>query len=422
MGYVLFLVYTVLFCWLLIKSRFVSDAGLSTLIIISLFLLKVITGCLHSWILVHVGITSATDTLTFHKEGLIEYHLLFNDPAAYFSNFFHSNYPTGYGEFFSSSNSYWNDLTSNLLIKFLSVCDIFSGGNFYVNVLFYNYVTFFGAIALFRVFNAVYANKQYLLIGTCFLLPSLLFYSSNIHKEGLIYAAIGIAVFNIYIALHTTGFTIRRVTYIAVSLIFIFLQRNYILLALLPAAFAWIIAVLKKYNPLVIFVITYTVGAFIFFNASSLSATFNLPSLVIKKQWDFEHLGKSTTYISLNTLEPTFKSFAINTPQAINHSLLRPYLTDIKLSVALLPLAVELILYELLLILFIFFRYKTVIQDSFILFGLFFSISILLIIGYTIPVIGGIVRYRSIYLPFLITPIVCNINWQKVKAIFQIKK
>lgn len=422
MGYVLFLIYLVLFCWLLTKSRFVSNSGLAPQIIIALFLIKVIAGCLYLWILNRIGITSATDTLTFHSEGLIEYHLLFSDPKEYISNFFHSNYNTGYGDFFSSTNSYWNDLTSNLIFKFLSICDVFSFGNYYVNVIFYNYVIFFGAIGLYRVFNAVYVNKNNLLIGTCFLLPSLLFFSSTIHKEGLIHAAVGIAVFNIYTVLQEGGFAPKRIIYILAALIFIFLQRNYVLLALLPAAFAWILSIVKKYPPLITFLITYIIGALIFFNASRLSSTINLPSLVTKKQWDFKNIGPASTSILLDSLAPIFKSFVVNAPQAINHSLLRPYFTDIKLSKALFPLSLELFFYEVLLLLFIFFRKKTGTPDPFVLFSLFFSLSILLIIGYTIPIIGAIVRYRSIYFPFVITPMICNTNWGKIKALLTNKK
>lgn len=422
MGYVLFLIYLVLFCWLLTKSRFAINAGLSSKILISLFLVKVAAGCLNSWIQVKMGVQGNSDTYNFQSEGLIEYHLLFNDPKEYISNIFRSNYKTGLGEFFSSANSYWNDLSSNLIIKLLSIFDIFSFGNFYVNVIFYNYFTFLGAIGLYRVFNVVYLNKSYLLIGTCFLLPSLIFYSSNIHKEGLIYAAVGAMVFNMHTALNKACFTPRRIIYIVVSLIFIFLQRNYVLLALLPAAFAWILSIVKKYPPLITFLITYIIGALIFFNASRLSSTINLPSLVTKKQWDFKNIGPASTSIPFDSLAPTFKSFVVNAPQAINHSLQRPYFTDIKLSKALFPLSLELFFYEVLLLLFIFFRKKTGTPDPFVLFSLFFSLSILLIIGYTIPIIGAIVRYRSIYFPFVITPMICNTNWGKIKALLTNKK
>lgn len=363
--------------------------------------------------------SSLPDTLVFHREGLIEYHLLFTNPKDYFSNLFYSGYGTGYGGLFSSANSYWNDLTSNLIIKFLSLCDIFSFGNYYVNVIFYNYVIFFGAIGLYRVFDMVYANKKYQLIATCFLLPSLLFFSSTIHKEGLIYAAIGVAVFNIQTALYKTGFTARRIIYISFALCFIFLQRNYVLLAFLPAAFAWMLSVIKKYPGWLTFITTYTAGAILFFAAGELSPKLNLPRKVSQKQWDFKQLQIPSTYIIIDSLAPTFKGFASNAPQALNHSLLRPYFADNKLSMSLLPFSVELFIYEMLVLLFIFVGNKTGTQNPFILFCLFFSLSILLIIGYTVPIIGAIVRYRSIYLPFILTPIVCSIKWQRIKNTLQ---
>lgn len=420
MSYVLFLIYLVLFSWLLTKSRFIINSGISSKVIVALFVVKVITGCLNVWILMRTS--NMPDTMVFHKEGLIEYNLLFSNPKEYIHNFFQSNYSSGYGELFSSTNSYWNDLTSNIIIKFLSVCDIFSFGYYNVNVIFYNYAIFFGAIALYRVFDMVYINNKWILITTCFLLPSLIFFSSTIHKEGLIFAAIGIAVFNIYTALHKTGFTVRKIIYISLALVFIFFQRNYVLLAFLPASFAWILSELKKFPALITFIIIYIAGALFFFNARLLSPKLNLPEMVSKKQEAFRLIPSASTTIKIDSLAPTFKSFAVNAPQALNHSLLRPYFSDYKLSHSLLPLSVELFFYEILFFLFIFFRKKTVVKDSFILFGLFFSITVLLIIGYTVPVIGAIVRYRSIYLPFILTPIICTVNWKKLQGFTVIKK
>lgn len=420
MSYVLFLIYLLLFSWLLTKSRFVMNAGLAPEIIISLFIIKVLTGCLHAWILLRIS--SVADTAIFHKEGLAEYHLLFTHPGEYFTNLFQSGYSTGYDGLFSSTNSYWNDLTSNLIIKFLSVCDIFSFGHYYVNVIFYNATIFFGAIGLYRVFQAVYPGRQYLLIATCFLLPSLLFFSSTIHKDGIILATIGVAVFNIYQAIHVSGFTLKGVIYIVFALVLMFLQRNYVLLAFLPAAFAWILCVVKKYPPLKTFIVTYIIGAILFFTAGLLSPALNLPEKVTNKQWAFNHLPTPATYIKVDSLSPNFMGFVQNSPQALNHVLLRPAFSDIHLSPSLIPLVIELFCYQLLLLAFIFYRDKAVAINPFILFGYFFAFTVLLLIGYTIPVLGAIVRYRSIFLPFVLTPFICAINWNKIKTSFKIKK
>jgi len=45
-----------------------------------------------------------------------------------------------------------------------------------------------------------------------------------------------------------------------------------------------------------------------------------------------------------------------------------------------------------------------------------------LFIGYIMPNLGSIVRYRSVYLPFLITPMLCRIDWKKLLAVFKLKK
>ena len=413
MSYVLFFIYLSVFAWLLTKIRFVTNTGLSTKIIIGLFVLKVLTGCVYALIMMQSN--SLADTIFFHNEGFKEYHLLINDPKQYVTNFFHSSYQNGYDGLLSSKNSYWKDLQGNMIIRFLSICNIFSFGNYYINVIFYNFVVFFGGIGLYRVYNSLYSNKNYLLVGTCFLLPSLLIYTSTIHKEGLIYAAIGIVVYNMYALLHKNGFSWVRLIYIGLTMIFIFLQRNYVLLAMLPAILAWMVATKKKNFPLLSFFIIYFLGIIIFFTAHFLSPKLNLPQSIISKQLDFQKFTAASTYVQLDTLQPNFKSFVLNAPQAFAHGLLRPFFTDIKLSASLLPLAFEVFLYEIIFILFIFFRDRKLSNQPFIYFGIFFGISILLIIGYTIPIIGAIVRYRSIYLPFLITPIICTIDWQKVK-------
>ncbi|CAN5156127.1 hypothetical protein BH20BAC1_BH20BAC1_21050 [soil metagenome] len=46
----------------------------------------------------------------------------------------------------------------------------------------------------------------------------------------------------------------------------------------------------------------------------------------------------------------------------------------------------------------------------------FFSLSMFVIIGYTIPILGAITRYSSIFFPFLIIPILGSINWEKIAS------
>ncbi len=66
------------------------------------------------------------------------------------------------------------------------------------------------------------------------------------------------------------------------------------------------------------------------------------------------------------------------------------------------------------LLIFLFWRVKTKPSSPFLYFCLFFSFSILLTIGYTVNFLGAIVRYRSLIIPFLVVPMIAQINWEKV--------
>src|SRR5690606_30923831 len=107
-------------------------------------------------------------------------------------------------------------------------------------------------------------------------------------------------------------------------------------------------------------------------------------------------------------------------PQAINHSLMRPYVTEIE-SFNYVPFAIEIILVEILLLLFIFYREKMDQINPLVCCIIFFSLTFLLIIGYTIPIMGAIVRYRSIYFIFLLIPVLCLTDWNSVRRTINIK-
>ena len=420
MSYFLFVAYLLLCCWVLCKIKFIVNAGLSKKIIVILFITKVFAGVFAGW-LYHTH--PDADTWLYHKDALKEYYLLFTHPKEYFTNLFVSNYKDTYGGFFRSSNSYWNDLKDNFIIKLISIFDIFSFGNYYINVIIYNFLIFFGNIALFKVFSAAYKSRSLLLVVLCFLLPSFLFFSSTIHKDGLIMAAIGIILYIINALLSGDKWSAKKIIALFFAVLLTFMLRNFVIIALLPAITAWIISKKTKFHPLYIYSGIYFCCIILFFLVPKIIPVIDLPQAVVNKQESFFELERARSFIETDTLHPTLNSFVTIAPQSLNHSFLRPYITDGKKMTFLYPLAFELIIYEIILLIFIFFRKKNKNNDSsFILFGLFFTVSLLLITGYITPVLGALVRYRSIYLPFLIAPLLMNINYKKISTVLSIKK
>jgi hypothetical protein len=419
----LFIIYLSLICWLLTKINFVKNAGIDPKLLMGLFLLKVAAGIAIGWVsLNYYG--AGNDYWDINKYSWKEYQLLINDPKEYFTNIFKSHYENGYTNIFDSYASYWNDLRNYIVIKFISIIDIFTRGNYYVNSIFFGFLGFLGHIGLYRVFISIYKNKQQLVIIGCFLLPSMLYFSSGIHKDSVIFYAVGMVCYYFHDCFSNNVYHFKRILTIIFLLLLIFLIRNFIFLAILPALTAFFISIKKKWSPFRTFVISYAITGFLFFNISSVFPSINLPETIAGRQWDFKNqpwMPIANTDIYLNILYPNFRSFLNNTPQALNHSLMRPYITEPS-SRMLLPFAIELFAYQVLLILFLLFNEKTAPTPPFIYFGLFFSLVVFLNIGYTIPNIASLIRYRSLYLPFVITPLLCLTNWQKIISLFQFKK
>ncbi len=414
LNYLLFASYLIILSALILRVPFIKNAGISSGNLLTLFLLKMLAGIAIGWISIHIygpG-NDYWDTNDYARE---EYQLLQTNPLRYLSNLFTSDYPGGYAGMFSAGNSYWNDLKGNIVIKLVSVFDIFSRGDYYINSLFFNFLVFFGHVILYRLFSKLFPGKRRLIIIGCFLLPSTLYFTSGIHKDGLVFLMTSILLYSVHGSLLKGSFNFKRNCLIVISLLFLFLLRNFVCLALLPALFAWILSSKTKWPAIPVFAAVYLIAGLLVFNVNNILPGLKPLEIITAKQAEYMKLEKAATQIPLTPLQPTFGSFASNAVEAANHSLLRPYILELPVR-SLLPLNIELLCYQVLAILLVFFYQKDVSQHRkpIMLFILFFTLSVFLMIGFIVPNLGSLVRYRSLYFPLIITPVLCLLNWEKL--------
>jgi hypothetical protein len=408
-----------LFAWLVTKVKFFNRTGLSQPQLIIIFLLKVMAGIFYGWIgLYYGGLAQMQDTWSFHLNSIQEYHLLFTDPKEYLSNLFHNPYENGVSNFFETTDSYWNDLKGNLFIKILSVFDVLSFGHYYVNVIFYSFITLFGAIAIYRVMTDAFPGKKMPVLLATFLVPSFLYWTSGIHKEGLIFTGISLIIYSIYFGTKEKKFGFKRILCLASGLLLVLALRNFLIVILVPAIIAWLMANRRPKYSLAIFSSLYLLFGILFFNARYINPKLDFPQAVVNKQQEFKKLIGGGSTIPMNDLEPTAASFFKNTPQAINLSTLRPYPGDVR-HILSLAAAVEINALLLIFVLFLFWRNKDKGNTSknFLYFCVFFSMTLLLAIGFSVNNLGAIVRYRSIIMPLLVIPMVAQINWTQLGSI-----
>lgn len=421
LNYLLFVVYLVVLCWLLLRLPVIQSLGLDKKTVLALFLCKIVAGIAIGWVSIHIY-GPGNDYWDLNDAAWKEYQLLITNPGTYFSNIFSSGYPDGYGGLFSSFDSYWNDLKGNLLIKLVSLFNIFSRGDYYINSLFFNFIIFFGHVVFYKLFVAVFKERKWLVVVGCFLIPSTLYFTSGMHKDGLVFLLLAVLIYCVYLWLQQNKLTVKRLLLIVICSILLFVVRNYIFISLSPALLAWVISQKTKWKPALVFLAVYFIAGLLVFNVDVVFPKIKPLDIIITRQTEFFKLPHTETSISLTPLQPTCKSFAANAPQALNHLLLRPYLWELPVQ-TIMPLNIELFICQLLLLLYILYhkKIKENPASSLIFFLVFFCITIFLLIGYIVPNLGSLVRYRAVYLPLIITPLLCLIQWEKVPLLNKIK-
>ncbi len=407
----LFILYFLGFGYLLTRIKFVAGTGLGSLTILLLFAIKVAAGLVLGYISIYL-FNGLTDYQATNNYGIQEYHSLVNTPQTFFTDLFQSNY-NGKGGFFGSGNSYWNDLRFNIIYKVLAIVNIFSRGNYFINSLFFNFVSFVCSFALYKVFIHIYPTKKWGVIAGCFLLPSTLYFSSGIHKDLIVLAALSVFFYAVYFSL-LRGFTAKKIIYIIFSLLTILVVRNFIAVILLPCALVWIVCNKYRFPVIKGFAFLFIAGIVGLFALQYLFKKTDPLNIVVSKQQAFFSLVKAKTDYKMDSLQPTLKSFVQETPGALRRSFLSPYPGEFNHFYMSL-FALEITAYWILfLFVLLFYRKSLFLKNEFILFGIVFTFLIFLFTGYIATNAGALVRYRSIYLPFFITPLLCSIDWQQI--------
>ena len=115
-----------------------------------------------------------------------------------------------------------------------------------------------------------------------------------------------------------------------------------------------------------------------------------------------------------DSLQPHFADYVKQLPRAVNHAFLRPYIWESGNILYLLP-ALELVAIFGILAAFLLYGPARVRFMPSLTFGIVVAFTMLLVLGYTVPILGALVRYRSLYIPFLLIPMMAGTDWRKLQ-------
>jgi len=385
----LFILYSIACGYGLVKLPWVRKTGIRPPVLLALFVLHVAVGCLHN-VIAWRYYPGHGDIWDDYQWSLVLRKWLLTDPNR-----------------FLLFNSKWTYVTHNGIIFIQLLFNFFSADNIYINTVLFNFFLFLGNAGLYQVFRRHFPADP-LTALTAFLLPSTLFWTSCIHREGVIYLLLGLFFYEFDRVRQARS----RIFALMLFLLLLYFRFT-IALLLLPALLA---GLLTEQH----FALKYRLIPAAALAAAILIIPLAFPALthlvitgLTGWQAEFQVLeGHSRLY--LPSLDGTWTSLLRVFPYALRNGLFEP-LPGSGGRPIYLAFSIELILIWMtaLAALVILRQVRTGIprptdsvphRDGFPPLFLTFSILGMIFVGTFVPFAGAIVRYRSLFLPFLLAP------------------
>lgn len=411
MEIVLTAAYIAFFIFLINKLAFFKVDELSRKMISAIFLLKIASGFAMFLLYTHYYTDRNTaDIFKYFDDGKAILAVLFENPGHYLQLIFGISTDADYLQGYLENTNHWfkpherhvyND--TRTIIRFNAVVGLFSMGYYQVHNVVINFLSLAGLLAIYKAFLPFLKNKAMELAVGVFLIPSVVFWGSGVLKEGILIFGLGLTIFHGF-KLVGDAFSWKNLTWLIIGVLLIGLSKLYVLFALIPAHLGYVlVAKTSTKFSAVKYVAVFSTLLVFGLIIGKLNPEKDFLIRIDQKQREFIGLADSLqpgSLLKLNRLEPTIASFALNSPAALRNVALRPHIFEAKSPVILLAAIENAMMILLLLTCLFFFKFNRL-NTNLLLFCLTFILLLYLLIGYTTPVMGAIVRYKVPALPFL---------------------
>ncbi len=407
---------------------FVQVPGLSFSWITGIFLLKIMAG-MALW---------AVYTYIYPDRNTADIFKYFDDSAHMFKALPHhpidflrmilgigNDTPEFRDLYYKDMNNWVRQYESNLyndahtIIRFNALVRLISFGEFHVHTVIAAFLSLTGLVGLYRsLVRTLHGLERPLFLGV-FLLPSVLFWASGVIKESLLFFGLGIMLYQI------TRMGERRIRrtdpiFLALTIIMLFFLKFYVLLSLLPALILllWSRSSVRP-NLILKALIVHGVFLGIGLNLQHIIPGFDILGILTMKQRDFVGLAlqmNSGSFVMPTLLLPDVWLFLKQAPYALYITLLGPMTHSGGGALSLVSAAENAGILLFLVLCWVFRRPWRTVDNSLLISILLYIVVLSLVIGWTTPVMGAVVRYRTPLLPFLVIIGLLLLDRQKMVA------
>lgn len=363
------------------------------------------------------------DTYNFHTHGSRHiWEAFMDDPLIGF------NLLTSNGNYFPGSYTYvsrmlfYTDPSSFFVIRIAAFFDLCTFSSYSATAVLFSALAFSGSWCLFLTFYDQSPSLHFSTAVATLFIPSVVIWGSGLLKDTITLACIGFLTYATYKLLVQKKIQIGTIILGMVSIWVLFVVKKYILLCFLPAVLLWIYAAnIARFRSIVIKILLVPIlitimGASGYFAVVFIGADdprYALDKIAVTAKITAYDIGfysgrDAGSGYSLGELDGTFTNLLSKFPQAVNVSLFRPYLWEVRNPLMLLA-AVE----SFALLGFTFYVFVTagirifsIASQPNVIFGLVFSITFAFAVGVSTYNFGTLTRYKIPLLPFYLLSLI----------------
>ena len=370
----------------------------------------------------HYPDRSKADIFRYYDDAKVFQHLLKDHKLEYFKFFYQnkssdedvnvvmkytSNWDTHNGSTLFGSN--------HLIIRVNMLLNLISLGSYGVHAIVFSFLAFMGLFWIFRFFYQQLPERKWLIFLAVFAFPSIVFWSSGILKESLIFFFIGLILNCGSYALKGRK-PIARTILVLLAFFFLFQTRAIIALILFPIVLGYLWNHIKPQRRAFLpYFIMLFIGLSVLTESERITGK-DFYGILVEKRMAFEELANNTeSNNDMLSIQYTAEGYSIlkSTPIALINSIFRPSPWEAE-GPLMWAAALENIPLFLMLILLVIYPIPIIEKKNILWFALLFALANLIVVGLTTPILGAISRYRIIGLLFFLIAFIQLVDFKKL--------
>lgn len=399
------------------NKRFFKSESISKKVLLIGFTLKVFSAILFGY-LFKSGMLTGGDTFMYFDDGNIIYNTLKTDPFTYFKLAIGTNDFKPVPQYllpYTDAMHFWFDNSNYFLVRINAVIRPFSFGVYNVHAIIFAFLSFIGTYNLYLFFESKVVSRkilQFILFG----IPSIVFWTSGVHKEAIVIFALGTILYNLD-EIIKSSYTARNIFFAVLGLLVLGYIRIYLLAFLLPLIAAMILynRFESKETSLKLFLIC--IGSFvaILFLIDVYTPKLSLlHELLVRRTYFINSAGNMS--FPVEGVPHSYQGAILLLWEAVINPFIRPLPKDCNIFLAYLASFETCILLFVFVSLLVTVKIKSVLRNPYAIFSILFGLSTLFLIGLIVNNSGAIVRYRSIAIPFILIGL-CLKRKENIQAI-----